>query len=149
MLDYLPLSEQLNLLFQHRTHPEGRPFTLHEVSDKIDLSVATLSQMRTGKIKNPQLNTLRQLCRFFGVPLRYFETRTSEECYAILNEQAEQETPEINEIAFRATHLSSKSQKDILTIIKWVEAAEQQRKDGGDLPPLPGLEDYDASEDTP
>jgi transcriptional regulator with XRE-family HTH domain len=143
MSDYLPLSEQLNILFEVVTHPSGRPFTLNEVSEPTDLSLATISQMRNGKIKNPQLNTLRELCRFFNVPLRYFETTSPAECYALLTGNTDKITPEINEIAFRASNLSPKSQRDLLTVIKWVQAAEAQQKEGHHLPPLPGLEDYD------
>jgi transcriptional regulator with XRE-family HTH domain len=122
MSDYLPLSEQLRILFEVLQHPDGRPYTMQEVSEQIDVSVAAISQMRTGRIQNPQLHTLRELCRFFDVPLRYFETRSAEECYAILAENDEGVAPEINEIALRATRLSPKSQQDILTIIKWVQA---------------------------
>lgn len=143
MNGFLPVAEQLNILFDAVRHPDDRPFTMQEVSDKIDVSLATLSQLRTGKIKNPQLHTLREICRFFAVPLRYFETRSAEECYAILaGDQVENVSP-ISEIAFRATHLSPKSQQDVLTIIRWVQAAETQRKHGGNLPPLPSLESYD------
>jgi transcriptional regulator with XRE-family HTH domain len=143
MDDFLPVAEQLHILFETVKHPEGRPYTMQEVSEVIDVSLPTLSQLRTGRIRNPQLHTLREICRFFQVPLRYFETRSAEQCYAILaGEQAEEISP-IHEIAFRATHLSPKSQQDVLTIIKWVQAAEEQRKNGSSLPPLPGLESYD------
>lgn len=140
MKDYLPVSEQIQILFEIVTHPTGRPYTMQEVSDQIGVSLATISQLRTGRIKNPQLNTLRELCRFFQVPLRYFETQTPEECYAILTDDSPLVTSEINEIAFRATRLSPSSQRDVLTLIKWVQAAEHQRTEDGDLPPLPNLE---------
>ena len=143
MIDFLSLSEQLNILFEAVRHPEGRPFTMQEVSDAIDVSLPALSQLRTGKIKNPQLHTLREICRFFQVPLRYFETTSVEECYAILAGKQEDEASSINEIAFRAIRLSPEAQRDILTIIRWVQAVEEQRKNGKDVPPLPSLENYD------
>lgn len=148
MNDYLPVSDQLNILFDHVRHPDGRPYLLQEVGDATGVSLGTISQMRAGKIKNPQLNTLRAICRFFNVPLRYFETRTADECYAIIADRTETtETKELNEIAFRASGLSPRSQQDILTVIKWVQAAEQQRKQGGDLPPLPNLESQETDSD--
>ena len=143
MEDYLPIATQLNLLFEERLHPEQRPYLLKEVSDATGISVGTLSQLRTGRIENPQLTTLREICRFFNVPLRYFETRTVDECFAILTGKEDRSVGEMNEIAFRATHLSEQSQHDILNIIKWVQAAEHLRKQGLDLPPLPGLEGDD------
>jgi len=143
MSDFLSVAEQLQVLFEAVQHPSGRAYTLQEVSDTIDVSLPTLSQLRTGKIKNPQLHTLREICRFFNVPLRYFETRSVEECYALLAEQREDTASQLNEIAFRATQLSPESQRDVLTIIRWVEAAEAQRQRDGKLPPLPNLERYD------
>lgn len=143
MEDYLAVSIQLTILFDAVKHEGKRPFTLQEVSDATGISVGTLSQLRTGRIENPQLNTLREICRFFRVPLRYFETRTEQECYALIQGTNNDDTPELNEIAFRATNLSPNSQRDVLTIIKWVQAAEAQRKAGMELPPLPGLESYD------
>jgi transcriptional regulator with XRE-family HTH domain len=147
MQDYLPLSDQLNLLFETVPHPDGRPYTLQEVSEATGVSAGTLSQMRVGHSTNPQLSTLRALGHFFQVPLRYFETRSSEECYALLSETPPPPPAAASEIAFRASSLSTQSQRDILTIIKWVQSAEQQRQQGEDLPPLPGLVDDD--EETP
>lgn len=148
MEEYLSVAEQLNILFDHVRHPEGRPYQLQEVGEATGISLGTISQMRTGKIKNPQLNTLRALCRFFNIPLRYFETRTAEECYAIIaNRTDKPEVKALNEIALRASSLPPRAQQDILTVIRWVQAAEKQRKEGGDLPPLPNLEVEDDDSD--
>ena len=143
MAEFLPLSQQIELLFEVRQHPDGRPYTMQEVSNATSLSVAAISQMRHGKIKYPQLNTLRSLCQFFDVPLRYFETQTTDECYAIFNGDNQPPDIAINEIAFRANALSEQAQRDILNMIKWVQAAEKQRKLEGNTTPLPGLEPYD------
>ena len=143
MNDYLPVSTQLNILFENVLGEAKRPYTLQEVSDGTGISVSSLSQLRNGHIENPQLNTLRELCQFFGVPLRYFETKDEKECFAIIADDNEGNAPELNEIAFRATNLSENGQRDVLTIIKWVQAAEAQRKQGLDLPPLPHLNNDD------
>jgi transcriptional regulator with XRE-family HTH domain len=143
MMDYLSVAEQIQILFDEVLHPEGRPYTLHEVSDQLDVSVGTVSQLRSGRIKNPQLSTLRELCRFFNVPLRYFETHNREECYAILAEGQSSASPALNEISFRAIALSPQAQQDVLKVIQWVQAAERLRKEGIDLPSLPGFEDKD------
>lgn len=152
MTNFLSIADQLNVLMTVRTHPDGRAYTLQEVSAGTGIGAATISQMRTGRIRNPQFSTIRALCAFFAVPLRFFETRTVEECYSLLQAHDEadtSETGEISEIAFRATRLSAEAQQDILTIIKWVQAAERAQKEGGDtLPPLPRLtRAYDASSD--
>ncbi len=148
METYLSVAEQLNILFDAIRHPEGRAYQLQEVGEASGISLGTISQMRAGKIKNPQLNTLRALCRFFDVPLRFFETRTVEECYAILSDRGEVHAPPaLSEIAFRASSLPPRAQQDILTVIKWVQAAEQQRQQGGELPPLPNLEPDESDPD--
>ena len=69
MSDYLPVSDQLNLLFEAVLHADGRPYTLQEVSAATGISPGTLSQLRNGQSTNPQLNTLRALGHFFRVPL--------------------------------------------------------------------------------
>ncbi len=143
MTDYLPLDDQIRVLFDAVRHPKGRPYTLQEVSERIDVSLATISQMRSGRIKNPQLHTLRELCRFFDVPLHYFETRTIEACYAISQTNQPPIPPVAHEIAVHAARLSPAAQQDVLVLIRWVQAAEaQQRRDPG-LSPLPHLEAFD------
>ena len=50
MQSYLPLSDQLNLLFETRLHPDERPYTLQEVSEQTGVSLGTISQIRGGRI---------------------------------------------------------------------------------------------------
>jgi len=143
MTAYLPLEDQIRVLFDVVRHPEGRPYTLQEVSEQIDVSLATISQMRSGRIKNPQLHTLRELCRFFDVPLHYFETRTVEACYAVSQANRPPIPPIAHQIAVRAARLSPAAQQDVLVLIRWVQAAEaQQHRDPG-RSPLPHLEAFD------
>ncbi len=146
MDDYLPLTEQLDILFEVRLHPDGRPYTLHEVSQATGISHGTVSHMRTGRVDNPQFSTLRALCRFFDIPLRYFETKTRDACYDMLASLPEAPTPHMNEISFRAMQLSPDAQAEILRLIRWAHAAEELRKQGRDVPPLPPLEDVDGDE---
>jgi transcriptional regulator with XRE-family HTH domain len=133
----MSIAEQINLLFEVRLHPDRRSYTLQEVSAGTGISLAAISQLRGGRIHNPQLNTVRALCHFFDVPLRYFEAQTPEECYAILNAE-QRDLPKLSEIAFRAADLSEASQQDLLTIIQWIRAAEERTADAG-LPPMPRL----------
>lgn len=143
MSDYLSVQDQIQCLFDEVLHAEGRTYTLQEVATATGISIGTISQMKNGKIQNPQLNTLRELCHFFGVPLRFFETSSLEECYAIIHRDDDEAPRTLSEIAMRATALSPEAQQDILRVISWVQAAEQLRESGVDLPPLPNLEGYD------
>lgn len=140
MDELLPLAQQITLLFDVRRHPTGRSYTMQEVCDATGISVAAISQMRNGKITNPQLNTLLGLCKFFKIPLGYFQTKTLEECYIIFNEDDQPPTFENNEIAFRANSLSEEAQQDILKMIRWVQAAEKQRRSEGNDASLPESE---------
>jgi transcriptional regulator with XRE-family HTH domain len=133
----LPLKDLINFLFDHVRHPEGRPYTTQEVADHVRISHATINQLRTGRIKSPTLATLHELCRFFNVPLNFWECTSYDECYAVLAEGRKALSTETAEIAFRASALSPKSQQDLLKIIAWVELAERERQAGRELPDFP------------
>ena len=127
MNEYLPLSDQVKILFESVRHEDGTMFTLQEVSATTGISLGTIAQMRSGQNSNPQLNTLRALCQFFHVPLRYFETTTTDECYALLARPASSKQPALNEIAFRSSGLPPEAQQDILAMIKVFQEEERQR----------------------
>jgi transcriptional regulator with XRE-family HTH domain len=147
MQPFLPVSEQVQILFDVKVNSEGRPYTLQEVSKATGIGLTTVGQVRNGRIKNPQLDTVRALCLFFDVPLAYFATKSAEECYAVLtHEKSSELPPEMNEVFFRAAYLSKEAQQDILKVIKWARAAEEagQVEDFPPLPPLSGDEKADA-----
>lgn len=135
--DPLELKDLIAFLFDTIRHPNGEVYTLQEVADQLDISPATIHQLRTGRIKNPTLPTLKELGRFFNVPLNFFECRTYDECHRVLGAERIELSPGAAKIAFRASQLSPKSQEDLLNIIAWVEAAERERLAGRDLPDLP------------
>lgn len=145
MDEFLPVSKQIQLLFEERRHPEtDEPYTLQHISQQIDVSLPTLSQLRSGKIANPQLHTLREICRVFDVPLHYFETRTVEECYAILHGDTMEADDNTTGIAFRLTSLSDESKEDVLKIMQWIQAAEKYwlEHPESDFSQYPHLQDY-------
>jgi transcriptional regulator with XRE-family HTH domain len=133
----LPLKDLVNFLFEHVLRPDGKPYTTQEVTDHVRISHATINQLRTGRSKNPALPTLQEICRFFNVPLTFFECASYEECFAVLAEPRTEAAPQVAEIAFRASQLSPEAQEDLLKVILWIEAVERERKAGRDLPPLP------------
>jgi transcriptional regulator with XRE-family HTH domain len=134
----LLLRDLVNFLFDNVLRPDGRPHTTQEVTDHVRISHATINQLRTGRSKNPTLPTLQELCRFFEVPLSFFECQTYDECYAVLADKPEAQTEGVAEIAFRASRLSAQAQRDILKVIQWVEAAERERRETDKLPDLVG-----------
>ena len=62
----------LNHLFATRLTPEGRPYTLTEVSKGTGMSVPYLSILRKGTIGSVPFQRVAALARFFGVSLDYF-----------------------------------------------------------------------------
>ena len=62
----------LNHLFATRLAPEGRPYTLTEVSKATGMSVPYLSILRKGTIGAVSFQRVETLARFFHVPLDYF-----------------------------------------------------------------------------
>ena len=62
----------LNHLFATRLTPEGRPYTLTEVSKGTGLSVPYLSILRKGTIGAVPFQRVAALARFFQVSLDYF-----------------------------------------------------------------------------
>lgn len=141
----IAVKDLLDFLFKHIHHPEGRPYTVTEVADATGLSYVTIYTLLQGRSKKPTLPTVQALCDFFGVALNFFECRSYDECYAVLessrnseNEStSEKSSPQLGEIIFRAQDLSPEGQQDLLTLIKWVQAAERERKAGRDVPNLP------------
>ena len=67
----------LNHLFATRLTPEGRPYTLTEVSKGTGLSVPYLSILRKGTIGAVPFQRVAALARFFQVPLDYFSQEAS------------------------------------------------------------------------
>ncbi|KAB2904692.1 MAG: helix-turn-helix domain-containing protein [Anaerolineae bacterium] len=130
MIETLPtIAELVDLLFEVIRRPDGRMYTEKEVSEQGNITHKTLNHIRTGKTPNPGIATIREICRFFGVSLAYFESSTVEECYAFLKERKYPERPSnsANEILFRSLELSEEARKDILQVIRWVEAAEREK----------------------
>jgi transcriptional regulator with XRE-family HTH domain len=62
----------LNHLFDTRLAPQGRPYTLTEVSKATGMSVPYLSVLRKGTIGAVPFHRVEALARFFHVPLNYF-----------------------------------------------------------------------------
>ena len=67
-------ADLLKSLMRRRLHPEGRPYTVTEVSRALpgDSSYQYLSNVLKGNIKEPGRPTIRALCRFFRVSPAYF-----------------------------------------------------------------------------
>jgi transcriptional regulator with XRE-family HTH domain len=124
------IAELIDLLFEVIHRPDGKMYSEREVSERVNITHKTLNHIRTGKTPNPGINAVREICRFFGISLAYFDCQTREECYTFLRERKYPEplARSANEIMFRALELSEGARQDVLNVMRWVEAAEREKR---------------------
>jgi hypothetical protein len=111
----------LNQLFATRLSPEGRPYTLTEVSQATGISVPYLSYVRKGTIGAVPVHRAAPLARFFGVPLDYFtqEGPTVETMADEVREALAQ--PLVRELVLRVGHLSLAQRALVLEILEHID----------------------------
>lgn len=66
-----------------KTLRKAKKLTQQDVSDRIGLSRATLSNYEVGR-RTPHLSLLRRFCDLYGVELSYFEINTQDEVFELL-----------------------------------------------------------------
>ena len=110
-----------NQLFATRLSPEGRPYTLTEVSQATGMSVPYLSYVRKGTIGAVPVHRAAALARFFGVPLDYFsqdeppvETMADDVREALAQ-------PLVRELVLRVGHLSLAQRTLVLEILEHID----------------------------
>lgn len=149
--DDTSLAARLNWLFEKIRRPDGEPYSLREVADRINeeankargegriddaegISYSYIGQLRNDEKRNPKLSHLRGLARFFGVPVAYFtdETITAEvrhelHTYSVL------QGLRANNIALRDTVIPSalETMAVMEALIKQISELES-RRDGTD-----------------
>lgn len=66
-------AKRLNKLFKRRLREDGKPYSHQDVAEGTGISPSTISRLRSGKESNPTFQTIYQICRFFNVPVSYFD----------------------------------------------------------------------------
>lgn len=67
-----------------KTLRKGRKLTQLELSEKLGLSRATISNYEVGR-RTPHLSELRRFAEFYGVGLDYFGVETTDESFELLS----------------------------------------------------------------
>ena len=67
-----------------KTLRKGRKLTQLELSEKLGLSRATISNYEVGR-RTPHLSELRRFAEFYGVGLDYFGVETADETFELLS----------------------------------------------------------------
>src|SRR5262249_9713224 len=111
----------LNQLFATRLSPEGRPYTLTEVSQAMGMSVPYLSYVRKGTIGAVPVHRAAPLARFFRVPLDYFSH--DEPSVEMLDDDVWEALaqPLVRELMLRVGHLSLAQRALVLEILKHID----------------------------
>lgn len=108
------VAELIDQLFQTHRRPDGKEYSFHEVSAKLNgqLSPGYLAKLRNGTSGNPSRQSLLLLCQFFKVPASYF--------FPELDDLAEEEPSEDEKIAIvlRSSSLSEDVQNLIQGMIR-------------------------------
>lgn len=67
-----------------KTLRKGRRLTQQELSERLNLSRATISNYEVGR-RSPHLSELRRFAEFYGVSLDYFGVNASDETFELLS----------------------------------------------------------------
>lgn len=126
-------ADRLNWLFATRLTPDGRPYTLREVSDRTRISIGYLGNMRRGAVTMPTADKVQALADFFGVPITFF----TREDVPILSPDALDEPllealakPHVREFALRAGELGDVERAVVLQMLKNAQELARQVREG-------------------
>ena len=115
-----------NHLFETRLHPEGRPYTLTEVSKATEMSVPYLSILRKGTIGAVSFQRVVALARFFHAPLDYFsQERSSVDTMDDLVREALAK-PLVREVTLRAGKVGTVQRALVLQMLEHAEQVLQE-----------------------
>ncbi len=111
--------EQFQILIDAVPAPDGRPYNMASIAKATELSEQSLLYLLEGRRQYPRLNTLRQLCRFYGISLDYFDCVTEAECRAFLVQHAaRQASPLVREIDRESESLSPPAKGNVLRLLE-------------------------------
>ena len=114
------IARQMQLLLEHTSAPNTRPYTITAVADMIGITPQTLLNMLHARIENPRLNTLRSLCRFYDISLDYFDLRTEDACLRYLHAHQLKHSPAlVQQIQAEADRLTERGYRNILATLHW------------------------------
>mgnify|MGYP001163250182 CR=1 FL=1 len=150
--EVLDLAGRVEWLFRNITKPDGSEYTLQEAEEETArlghrITSTGIWKIRHGETKNPGYLALRSLARFFKVPITVFydddigeaELRRYRLALSI-------ESPEVEQIAFRASHFNKRLQRTILDMLKNIPITRSP--DVGPVDPLdpPDHQGWDAED---
>jgi len=137
MSESFSVSKKVNLLFRVFLKFDGKSYTNREVAEYVGISIPTLVTIRNRPSLNPTLSTLQGICRFFGVPLDYFNCETEADCLDLIKRvqigsygvNTSEANPLLREIIDKTMRMSSESQQEVLKVVTWIEDSNTLRQE--------------------
>lgn len=124
--DTMTIADQVNILFDMFTKPNGKTYTFPDVSRAAGVNLATLSKLKSGTLTNPTLITLRRIASFFDIQLDYFDCQSEEECRSYLAQHRYKQHGKIDlTLALRSHGLSEKGVSHVLDTISYIQSSEK------------------------
>lgn len=118
MPDDFPFREQLRILIETVTAPDGSQYSTVMVAKATGLSEQGLLYMLDGRTQNPRLDSLRRICSFYRISLDYFECGNETECRTFLAQNAaRQASPLVCEIDQEADELTYSARSKVLRLV--------------------------------
>ncbi|MDP4261781.1 MAG: helix-turn-helix transcriptional regulator [Bacteroidota bacterium] len=96
---------------------EAKNMTLRDVEKAADVSNAYLSQLESGKVKQPSPLTLYKLAEIYGVS---YELLMEKVGYPIPNKEKKKEEAEKKSIAYRVGTISNDEELELLNYLKFI-----------------------------
>lgn len=122
----MTVAEHFALLLRYFPDADGQPYSANHLAQVLEMSPQALLNLMQGESPNPRLDTVRRLCRFFGITLDYFGLETAEECEEYLQRHLVQVgTPAVHAIQAQADALSPRASANVLVLMAWAERGEK------------------------
>lgn len=118
-----PVHLQIQTLLDYGLPTTSKP-SIRKLAEAIGISSQTCANLIQGNSENPRLSTLLGLSRYFGVSLDYFMCSSAGECRAYLYRHRLRSTSAlVAEIESTAIRLSHSGQRNVLTVMEWMQLA--------------------------
>jgi len=101
---------------------ESKQLTLREVEKATDVSNAYLSQLESGKIKQPSPLTLHKLALFYGVS---YELLMEKVGYPIQQKKKKSEKTDVNPAAYRIGEITEDEEVELLNYLKFIRSRKK------------------------
>lgn len=115
-----PFCLQLTLLIEAVPQSSGQPYPVADLARQMGVSPQALLNLLNDKSHHPRLDTVRRLCRVYGISLDYFECATEAACLDYLARHRVASSTQLQEISRSAETLTPRGQRNVLKILEWL-----------------------------